>query len=105
MRQCETPPVYAAISNFGIEKSCLMIHFSLDKIHRLTYHRIVMATTRNDTTVHLTMLKSLKKKLDQLASADRRDKTEFLRLLIEDEWNRRFGSSPTVAQEGNGAQS
>ena len=57
-----------------------------------------MATPRNDTTVHLTMLKSLKKKLDQMASADRRDKTDFLRLLIEDEWHRRN----QIAAEGNG---
>jgi hypothetical protein len=56
-----------------------------------------MTTPRNDTTVHLTMLKSLKKKLDEMARADRRDKTDFLRLLIEDEWQRRRNGAP----EGN----
>jgi predicted transcriptional regulator len=61
-----------------------------------------MTTLRNDTTVHVTMLKSLKKKLDQLAKADRRDKTDFIRLLIEDEWNRR--NAAEVAK-GNGDRS
>jgi len=41
------------------------------------------------TTVHVKLAGPLNAKLDELAKTDRRDKTEFIRLLIEDEWTRR----------------
>ncbi len=57
----------------------------------------VVSRRMANTTIHLTITKSLKEKLDQMAKSDRRDKTDFLRLLIEDEWNRRNGTEVTIA--------
>jgi hypothetical protein len=50
------------------------------------------------TTIHTPMTASQKEKLEQMAAADRRPCTHFVRILIEDEWNRR-----QKAAEGNGA--
>jgi len=59
-----------------------------------------------NSVIHLTIRKSLKEKLDQMAARDRRDKTDFLRLLIEDEWKRRTSADDgEAATEGNGARS
>lgn len=58
-----------------------------------------MTTKQTPTTVHVTMGRDLKKKLDLMAAADRRKFVDFVRILIEDEWERR---NPSAA-EGNGA--
>jgi len=57
------------------------------------------ATTDKGTTVHLPVNAELREKLDQMRNTDRRARNDFIRILIEDEWNRR------EAQKGNGAQS
>lgn len=59
-----------------------------------------MATKQTPTTVHVTMGRDLKRKLDEMAAADRRKFVDFVRILIEDEWRRRNPS----AIEGNGDQ-
>ncbi|HLJ17962.1 MAG TPA: hypothetical protein VKV15_25925 [Bryobacteraceae bacterium] len=43
------------------------------------------------TTIHLKLSGELLQQLDAMAQADRRDRTDFLRLLVEDEWMRRKG--------------
>lgn len=53
-------------------------------------------TRRRSTTVHVKVSGEILEKLDEMRGADRRDRPEFMRLLVEDEWNRR--------QKGNGAQ-
>lgn len=53
-------------------------------------------TRRRSTTVHLKISGEILEKLDEMSSADRRDRPDFIRLLVEDEWNRR--------QAGNGAK-
>lgn len=59
-----------------------------------------MAVFMSDsTTVHVKLTGPLKAKLDEMAKADRREKTQLVRLLIEDEWTRR-----QARQKGNGAQ-
>lgn len=52
------------------------------------------------TTIHVQLPVELNKKLDEMSKADRREKTKFVRLLIEDEYDRR-----KKVAEGNGAQS
>jgi hypothetical protein len=54
---------------------------------------------RRSTTVHVKISGEVLEKLDEMSGADRRDRPEFLRLLVEDEWTRRR----TVAA-GNGAK-
>lgn len=47
------------------------------------------------TTVHLKFTGEVLEQLDEMAGNDRRDRPDFIRLLVEDEWKRR---------KGNGAQ-
>jgi hypothetical protein len=49
-------------------------------------------TRRRSTTVHLKMSGEILEKLDEMSGTDRRDRPEFLRLLVEDEWKRRNGN-------------
>lgn len=44
---------------------------------------------RRSTTVHVKISGDILDKLDEMSGADRRDRPEFLRLLVEDEWTRR----------------
>jgi hypothetical protein len=39
--------------------------------------------------VHIPMTPSQKAKLDEMAAADRRSLTDFMRILVEDEYDRR----------------
>lgn len=43
------------------------------------------------TVVHVPMDDDLKAKLTKMAAHDRRKHTDFIRILVEDEWNRRKG--------------
>jgi len=54
--------------------------------------------SRTVAVVHVPFNASQKEKLATMAAADRRRFTEFLRILVEDEWNRR-----QKLAEGNGA--
>jgi hypothetical protein len=54
---------------------------------------------RRSTTVHVKISGGILEKLDEMKEADRRDRAEFLRLLVEDEWTRR-----QAAAAGNGAK-
>jgi predicted transcriptional regulator len=56
-------------------------------------------TRRRSTTVHVKVSGEVLEKLDEMAGVDRRDRPEFLRLLVEDEWKRR-----QTAAAGNGAK-
>lgn len=49
------------------------------------------------TTLHVPIRGELRKKLDQMRADDRRERNDFVRLLIEDEWERRKKTA-----EGNG---
>lgn len=46
-------------------------------------------TRRRSTTVHVKVSGEILEKLDEMSSSDRRDRPQFMRLLIEDEWTRR----------------
>lgn len=50
------------------------------------------------TTVHVTLSRDLKDKLDAMAVKDRRKYSDLVRLLIDEEWERR-----QKALQGNGA--
>jgi hypothetical protein len=50
------------------------------------------------TTAHVPMKASQKEKLEKMAVADRRTQAEVVRILIDDEWDRR-----QKAAQGNGA--
>jgi predicted transcriptional regulator len=56
-------------------------------------------TPQRSTTVHVKISGEMLERLDKMTAADRRDRAEFMRLLVEDEWNRR----QSIAK-GNGAQ-
>jgi len=55
------------------------------------------AQRATEVTVHVKVSGVLLEHLDEMCAADRRDRPEFVRLLIEDEWARR-------AAKKNGAQ-
>jgi predicted transcriptional regulator len=40
-------------------------------------------------TVHVPLSRELKNRLDEMATKDRRKLTDFIRILIEEEWKRR----------------
>lgn len=50
------------------------------------------ARENQGTTLHVPITADLRKKFDQMRLADRRQGTDFIRILIEDEWNRRNGN-------------
>jgi hypothetical protein len=51
------------------------------------------------TTLHVPISGHLRQMLDKMAAADRRKLNDFVRNMIEDEWNRR-----QTAAAGNGAK-
>jgi hypothetical protein len=51
------------------------------------------------TTLHVPITGELRGKLEQMIATDRRQRTDFVRILIEDEWSRR-----QTAAAGNGAK-
>lgn len=51
------------------------------------------------TTLHVPIDGELREKLDQMKATDRRQRNDFVRILIEDEWNRR-----EIREKGNGGQ-
>jgi hypothetical protein len=55
--------------------------------------------TVEGTTLHVPISGELREKLAQMIATDRRQRTDFVRILIEDEWNRR-----QTAAAGNGAK-
>lgn len=64
---------------------------------------VTRATTKSkreilSTTAHVPMTATQKEKLEGMAAADRRTQAEFVRILIDDEWERR-----QKAAQGNGA--
>ena len=76
----------------GNKKSVSRYHFPIDQRCRRGYCGVV--TRMSPTTVHVKLAADLKAKLDEMAKSDRREKTDFIRLLIEDEWNRRTKHAP-----------
>jgi hypothetical protein len=56
-----------------------------------------VAQRATEVTVHVKVGGVLLEQLDKMCAADRRDRPDFVRLLIEDEWARR-------AAKENGAQ-
>jgi hypothetical protein len=42
-----------------------------------------------DLVVHIGLTPAIKGKLDQMVKLDRRSKAEWIRMMIEDEWDRR----------------
>src|SRR5579885_2092536 len=68
-------------------KKVSQANFPIDKWCSVVYRGISMPST----TIHLKLSGELLQQLDAMAQADRRDRTDFLRLLVEDEWMRRKG--------------
>lgn len=92
---------------FPTKKSVSRYDFPIDTLGRVRYIVRVMDASNNKPLstsiaprgmIRLALSEEMKDRLAKMATTDRRKQADFLRILIDDEWNRR-----QKAAAGNGA--